>query len=78
MFKIRTLEPGPVLGNLELNRTLVGDRYSGTWTCTWEPGPVLIYVLTRTRFCTHGPILVTHTVTSCSLRIFRPSYGPAN
>ena len=29
---------------------------------TWEPGPVLVYVLTRTRFCTHGPISVTHTV----------------
>ena len=61
MFKIRTREPGPVLGNLDLNRTLVGDPYSGTWTRTWEPGPVLVYVLTRTRFCTHGPISVTHT-----------------
>ena len=62
MFKIRTREPGPVLGNLDLNKTLVGDPYSGTWTRTWEPGPVLVYVLTRTRFCTHGPISVTHTV----------------
>ena len=62
MFKIRTREPGPVLGNLDLNRTLVGDPYSGTWTRTWEPGPVLVYVLTRTRFCTHGPISMTHTV----------------
>ena len=62
MFKIRTREPGPVLGNLDLNRTLVGDQYSGTWTRTWEPGPVLVYVLTCTCFCTHGPISVTHTV----------------
>ena len=36
-----TWEPGPVLGNLDLNKTLVGDLYSGTWTCTREPGPVL-------------------------------------
>ena len=28
--KIRTREPGPVLGNLHLNRSLVGDPYSGT------------------------------------------------
>ena len=62
MFKIRTREPGPVLGNLDLNRTLVGDPHLGTWTRTWEPGPVLVYVLTRTRFCTHGPISMTHTV----------------
>ena len=41
MFKIRTWEPGPVLGNLDLNKTLVGDPYSGTWTRTREPGPVL-------------------------------------
>ena len=41
MFKIRTWEPGPVLGNLDLNRSLVGDPYSGTWTRTREPGPVL-------------------------------------
>ena len=34
MFKIRTREPGPVLVNLDLNRTLVGDPYLGTWTCT--------------------------------------------
>ena len=39
--KIRTREPRPVLGNLDLNRSLVGDPYSGTWTRTWEPGPVL-------------------------------------
>ena len=58
MFKIRTREPGPVLGNLDLNRTLVGDPYLGTRTRTWEPGSVL----TCTRFCTHGPISVTHTV----------------
>ena len=45
MFKIRTREPGPVLGNLDLNKTLVGDPYSGTWTRTREPGPVLVYVL---------------------------------
>ena len=30
MFKIRTWEPGPVLGNLDLNKTLVEDPYSGT------------------------------------------------
>ena len=60
--KIRTWEPGPVLGNLDLNRSLVWNPYSGTWTRTREPGPVLVYVLTRTRFCTHGPISVTHTV----------------
>ena len=34
--KIRTREPGPVLGNLDLNRSLVGDPYSGTWTRTRE------------------------------------------
>ena len=39
----RTWEPGPVLGNLDLNRSLVWDPYSGTWTRTWEP--VLVYVL---------------------------------
>ena len=61
-FKIRTWESGPVLGNLDLNKTLVEDPYSGTWTRTWEPGPVLVYVFTRTRFCTHGPISVNHTV----------------
>ena len=64
MFKISTREPGPVLGNLDLNRTLVGNLYSRTWTRTWEPGPVLVYVLSRNRFCTHGPISVTHTVHS--------------
>ena len=32
MFKIRTREPGPVLGNLDLNKTLVGDLYSGFTT----------------------------------------------
>jgi hypothetical protein len=37
----RTWEPGPVLGNLDLNRTLVEDPYLGTWTRTWETGPVL-------------------------------------
>ena len=39
----RTREPGSVLGNLDLNRSLVWDPYSGTWTRTWEP--VLVYVL---------------------------------
>ena len=39
MFKIRTGEPGPVLWNLDLNRTLVGDLYLGIWT--------------RTLLCTH-------------------------
>ena len=37
--KIRTWEPGAVLGNLDLNRSLVWNPYSGTWT--------------RTRLCTH-------------------------
>ena len=37
MFKIRTWEPGPVLGNLDLNKTLVEDPYLGTWTRTREP-----------------------------------------
>ena len=32
----RTREPGPVLGNLDLNRSLVWDPYMGTWTRTWE------------------------------------------
>ena len=45
MFKIRTREHGSVLGNLDLNRTLVGDPYLETWICTWEPGPVLVFVL---------------------------------
>ena len=51
LFKICTWEPGPVLGNLDLNKTLVGDLYSGTWTCTREPrlysfmySPVLVFV----------------------------------
>jgi hypothetical protein len=39
--KIRTREPEPVLGNLDLNRSLVWDPYSGTCTRTWEPRPVL-------------------------------------
>ena len=43
--KIRTWEPGPVLGNLDLNRSLVWNPYSGTWTRTREPGPVLVYIL---------------------------------
>ena len=43
MFKIRTWEPGPVLGNLDLNNSLVLDPYSGTWIRTREP--VLVYVL---------------------------------
>ena len=49
MFKIRTREPGPALWNLDLNRTLVRDSYSGTWAQTWEPGPVLVYVLKKTK-----------------------------
>ena len=47
---IRTWEPGPVLGNLELYLGTWTYRmshrywanplpYSGTWTRTWEPGP---------------------------------------
>ena len=50
MFKIRTWEPGPVLGNLDLNKTLVEDPYSGTWIRTREPGPILVYVL-KMFFC---------------------------
>ena len=42
--KIRTQEPGPVLGNLDLNRSLVGDLYSGIWIRTLN--------LTRTHLCT--------------------------
>ena len=41
MFKIRIREPGSVLGNLDLNRTLVGDPYLGTWTRTRDPSSVL-------------------------------------
>ena len=33
----RAWEPGPVLGNLDLHRSLVRDLYSGTWTRTREP-----------------------------------------
>ena len=42
-----------VLGNL--------DPYSGTWTRTWEPGPVLgnPYLFMYSKV---GPISVTHTV----------------
>ena len=43
-FKIHTWEPGAILGNLDLNKTLLGDPFSGTWTRTWEPGPVYVYV----------------------------------
>ena len=46
---ISTREPGSVLGNLDLNKTLLGDPYSGTWTrtrlCTHFVFPVLVYVL---------------------------------
>ena len=59
------LKPGPVLGNLDLNRSLVWDLYSGTWTHTrklwiW---PVLVYVLrfpSTTFKC--GSISMGHTV----------------
>ena len=46
-FKIHTQEPGPVLGNLDLNRLLVWDPYLGSWTRTWELWiwPVFVYVL---------------------------------
>ena len=40
-FKIRTRGPGPVLRNLNLNRSLVGDPCIGTWTHTQELGPML-------------------------------------
>ena len=43
-FKIRTREPGPVLGNLDLNRSLVWDPYSGG-----------TLNLTCTRLCTQVP-----------------------
>ena len=36
-------QPIPVLGNLDLNRSLVWDPYSETWTRIWEP--ILVYVL---------------------------------
>ena len=40
----QTRKPGPVLlGNLDLNRSLVWDPYLGTWTNTWEH--ILAYVL---------------------------------
>ena len=39
--KIRTREPGPVLGNLYVLILFILDPYSGTWTRTREPGPVL-------------------------------------
>ena len=34
IFKIRTREPRPVPGNLDLIRTLIGDTSLGAWTCT--------------------------------------------
>ena len=42
--KICTPEHRPVLGNLDLNRSLVGDLYSGIWIRTLN--------LTRTHLCT--------------------------
>ena len=42
MFKIRTQEPGK----------LVGDPYLGTWDRTWDLDPYL-GTWTRTRLCTH-------------------------
>ena len=39
--KIRTREPGPILGNLYVLILLILDPYLGTWTRTREPGPVL-------------------------------------
>ena len=67
--KIRTWEPGPVLGNLDLNRSLVWNPYSGTWTRTREPGPVLVYVLILFFLYSFmysnwevGPILMGHMV----------------
>ena len=44
-YKIRTWEPGPVLGNLDLNRSLVWNPYSGTCIRTRKLGPVLVYIL---------------------------------
>ena len=32
----RTWEPGPLLRNLDLNRSLVREPYSGTWSRTRE------------------------------------------
>ena len=45
--KIRTREPGPVLGNLYVLILFILDPYSGTWIRTREPGQftVLVYVL---------------------------------
>ena len=47
LFATRTREPGPVHGNLDINRSLVWDPYSETWTRTRELWiwPVLVYVL---------------------------------
>ena len=39
--KIRTREPGPVLGNLDLNRSLLEDPYTGIRARTRESGPVV-------------------------------------
>ena len=71
--KIRTWEPGPVLGKLDINRSLVWDQYSGTWTRTQE---LWIWPVLVTRLCTQvpeyntfykgkkevGPISMGHTV----------------
>ena len=36
LYRTRTREPGPVLVNLNLNRSLARDLFSGTWTRTWD------------------------------------------
>ena len=76
--KIRTWEPGPVLGNLDLNRSLVWNPYSGTWTRTREPGPVLVYVLILFFLYSFmysnwevGPISMGHTVQTIIKKTFQ-------
>ena len=54
---LRNLDP--VLGNLDLNRSLVWDLYSGTWIGTWEPVLGSPYSFMYSKI---GSILVTHTV----------------
>ena len=54
-----TWEPAPVLGALDINRSLVWDPYLGTWTRTWEPvlGNPYSFMYSKV-----GPISVTHMV----------------
>jgi hypothetical protein len=66
--KIRTREPGPVLGNLYVLILFIVDPYLGTWTRTREPGPVLGNLdpysgTSRTCLCTQVPEYGTHKKT---------------